>query len=152
MWQDIIFLINFSNGIKMQEGGRKTVRPQMVNLNRATRNQNDFPPARHESSSGPEGATWMRKCTFSPEFSWKQNHPKLGDLRASPMAQRVKNPPAMKETQEMWVRSLGWDDPLERKWQHTPVSLPGKSHGQKSLVGYSPWDHKELDMTDSKPI
>ena len=35
-----------------------------------------------------------------------------------------------------------------RKWQPTPVFLPGKFHGQRSLVGYSPWDHRELDMTE----
>ena len=35
-----------------------------------------------------------------------------------------------------------------RKWLPTPVFLPGKSHGQKSLVGYSPWGHKVLDMTE----
>ena len=35
-----------------------------------------------------------------------------------------------------------------RRWQSTPVLLPGKSHGQRSLVGYSPWGHKELDMTE----
>ena len=40
--------------------------------------------------------------------------------------------------------SLSW----RRKWQSTPVLLPGKSHGQRSLVGYSPWDRKELDMTE----
>ena len=40
--------------------------------------------------------------------------------------------------QETWVRSLGWEDPLEKEWQPTPVLLPGESHGQKSLVGYSP--------------
>ena len=34
-----------------------------------------------------------------------------------------------------------------RKWQPTPVFLPGKSHGQRSLAGYSPWGHKESDMT-----
>ena len=34
-----------------------------------------------------------------------------------------------------------------RKWQPTTVFLPGKSHGQRSLVGYSPWGCKELDMT-----
>ena len=37
--------------------------------------------------------------------------------------------------------------PWRRKWQSTPVPLPGKSHGQRSLIGYSPWGHKELDMT-----
>ena len=35
-----------------------------------------------------------------------------------------------------------------RQWQPTPVLLPGKSHGWRSLVGYSPWDREELDMTE----
>ena len=35
-----------------------------------------------------------------------------------------------------------------RKWQPTPVFLPGEFHGQRNLVGYSPWDHKELDITE----
>ena len=47
---------------------------------------------------------------------------------------------------EMWVQSLGWEDPLEKKIA-TPVFLPGKSHGQRSLVGYNPWGHKESDTT-----
>ena len=42
-----------------------------------------------------------------------------------------------------WVRKIPW----RRKWQPTPVFLPGKLHGQRSLVGYSPWGHKELDTT-----
>ena len=46
------------------------------------------------------------------------------------------------------VRSLGREDPLERKWQPTPVFLPGESHGPRSLVGYSPRGHKELDTTE----
>ena len=37
--------------------------------------------------------------------------------------------------------------PWRRKWQPTPVFLPGESHGQRSLVGYSPWGHKESDTT-----
>ena len=47
----------------------------------------------------------------------------------------------------MPVRSLDWKDPLKRKWQPTPVFLPGKSHGQRSLAGYSPWGRKESDTT-----
>ena len=35
-----------------------------------------------------------------------------------------------------------------RKWQPTPVLLPGESHRQRSVVGYNPWDGKELDMTE----
>ena len=37
--------------------------------------------------------------------------------------------------------------PWRREWQPTPVFLPGKSHGQRILVGYSPWGRKELDTT-----
>jgi len=36
-----------------------------------------------------------------------------------------------------------------RKWQPTPVFLPGESHSQRSLAGYSPWGHKELDMIEA---
>ena len=35
-----------------------------------------------------------------------------------------------------------------RKWQPVPVFLPGESHGQRSLAGYSAWGCKELDVTD----
>ena len=38
--------------------------------------------------------------------------------------------------------------PWSRKWQPIPVSLPGKSHGQRSLVDYNPWGLKELDTTE----
>ena len=42
--------------------------------------------------------------------------------------------------------------PLEQKMATTPEFFPGKFHGQKSLVGYSSWDHKELDMTNTHSI
>ena len=42
-----------------------------------------------------------------------------------------------------WVRKIPW----KRKWQFISVFLPGKSHGQRSLVSYRPWGRKELDMT-----
>ena len=65
--------------------------------------------------------------------------------KASPVAQMVKNLPAVQETQD---QSLGQEEPWRRKWQPTPVFLPRKFHGQRSLVGYSPWGHKESDTTD----
>ena len=43
-----------------------------------------------------------------------------------------------------WVRKIHW----RRKGQPTPVFVPGKSHGQRSLTGYNPWGHKESDMTE----
>ena len=61
------------------------------------------------------------------------------------MAQMAKNPSTMKET---LIQSLGQGDPLEKEWLLTPVFLPGEFHGQKSLAGYSPWGHKESDMTE----
>ena len=47
----------------------------------------------------------------------------------------VKNPPGKQET---WVQSLGWEYPLEKEMEPTLVFLPGKSHRQRSLVGYRP--------------
>ena len=44
----------------------------------------------------------------------------------------------MQETQEMWVRSLGWKEPMEEEMATHSVFLPEKSHGKRSLVGYSP--------------
>ena len=43
-----------------------------------------------------------------------------------------------------WVRKIPW----RRTWQPSPVFLPGKSQGESGLVGYSPWDRKELDTTE----
>ena len=48
----------------------------------------------------------------------------------------------------MWIQSLGQEDPLEEEMQPTPVFVLGKSHGQRSLAGYSPWGHKESDITE----
>ena len=58
----------------------------------------------------------------------------------------VKNPPA--SAQDMGSVTGFGKIPWKRKWQPTPVSLPGESHGQRSLVGYSPWGHKESDTTE----
>ena len=44
-----------------------------------------------------------------------------------------------------WVKKMPW----RRKWQPTPVFLPGKSHRQGNLVGYNPWGCKESDMTEA---
>ena len=47
-----------------------------------------------------------------------------------------------------WVRKILW----RRKWQPTPALLPGKSHGWRSVVGYSPWGRKESDTTEQLHI
>ena len=60
------------------------------------------------------------------------------------MAQWVKNLPAMQETCMGSVPGSGRVQGGE-KWQPTPVFLPKKSHGQRSVAGYSPKGHKESD-------
>ena len=60
----------------------------------------------------------------------------------------VKNPWLMQTRRgcgfDPWVGKIPW----RRKWKPTPVFLPGESHGQRGMVGYSPWGRKELDMTE----
>ena len=63
------------------------------------------------------------------------------------MAQTVKNLPAMQETWfDPWIGKIPW----RRKWPPTPVFLPGEFHGQRSLVGYSPWGRKESDTKNKE--
>ena len=65
--------------------------------------------------------------------------------KTSLMAQMLKTLPVRQETWfNPWVRKIPW----RREWKPIPEFLPGEFHGQKSLVGYSPWGHKESDMTE----
>ena len=72
--------------------------------------------------------------------------------RTSLVAQLVKLLPAVQESR---VQSLGWEDPLEKGVSthslfplRIAVFSSGKSHGQRTLAGYSPWGHKESDTTE----
>ena len=78
---------------------------------------------------------------FPEEFHIHSPKPANFGSRAYMVAQMVKNLPTMQET---GVWSLGWEDPLEEGTAPTPVFLPGESHGQRSLVGYSPWGHERV--------
>ena len=68
----------------------------------------------------------------------------IWEVRASLVAQMVKNLPAMQDTQ---VRSLSWEDPLEKEMATHSSILSWESHGQRSLVAYSPGGCKEVDTT-----
>ena len=70
----------------------------------------------------------------------------VGSNRASQVAQWVKNLPTNAGDVGLIPGSgrISWS----RKWKPIPIFLPGKSHRQRSLVGYSPRDHKESDMTE----
>ena len=64
-------------------------------------------------------------------------------LGATLLVQTVKHLVAVQET---WVLSLGGEDPLEKEMMTPPVLLPGKLHGWRFLIAYSPWGLKESDI------
>ena len=66
---------------------------------------------------------------------------------ASQVVLVVKNLPQCRRPKGRWFDP--WVEGSRRAWQPTPVFLPGESHGQRSLVGYSPWGPKESDMTEA---
>ena len=74
--------------------------------------------------------------------------PLLTSVGSSLVAQMVKCLPTMPTMWETrfnpWIGKLSW----RRKWQPTPVFLPGKPHGWWNLVGYNPWGRKESDTTE----
>ena len=51
--------------------------------------------------------------------------------------------PSCQSSFDPWLGKIPW----RKKWQPTPIFLPGEHNGQRSLAGYSPWDHRESDMT-----
>ena len=70
----------------------------------------------------------------------------MAETRASLVAQTVKHPTAVQET---WVQSLGREDPLEKDMATHSSLLTWKISWTKEIDGlYSPWGHKELDMTE----
>ena len=68
----------------------------------------------------------------------------LDTVKTFPDGQQAKNTPVIQEIQETWVQCLGQDDPLEEEM----ATHSGKSHGQRSLAGYSPWGRKQSDTTE----
>ena len=68
------------------------------------------------------------------------------DRGGLPNDSAVKSPSGMQELRETWpgFSPSVWKIPWRRAWQPTPVFFPGESHGQRSLVGYSPWGRKRL--------
>ena len=109
-----------------------------------------------------EWKTWSRKLILISELSWgigeyfsNINFYTRGIPFSRPRDQTGVSLPSGKESPCQYrrhkrcqfdpsIRKIPW----RRKWQPIPVFLPGKSHEQRSLVGYSPWGCKELDTTE----
>ena len=81
---------------------------------------------------------------------WPRDQSEAGQVTAvdSQVAQWQRIFLPMHKTQETWVQSLGREDPLEEEMATHSSILSGKSHGQRTLAGYSPWGHKESDPTE----
>ena len=79
-------------------------------------------------------------------FHWSIIYPKCEIYIYFPGGSVVKNPPANAgdagDRFNPWVVKISW----RREWLTIPVFWPGEFQGQRSLAGYSPWDHKELDV------
>ena len=60
----------------------------------------------------------------------------------------IKNPPAKGDTRDMSSSPGSGSSPVVGNGNLTPVFLPGKFHGHRSLMGYCPWRHRESDMTE----
>ena len=87
-----------------------------------------------------------KENTRDPSQSTVSPNSKIGQVFSFPWWLSGKESPHQRRRHgfDPWVGKIPW----RRKRQPPPVFLPGKFHGQRSLVGYSPWSHKELDMTE----
>ena len=81
---------------------------------------------------------WQKEKSLKRRFSLNYT---------TPSGSVVKNSPAIQETGDMGL--IPGKIPWRRAWQPTPVFLPGKSHGQRSLAGCSPWGRKESDTAEA---
>ena len=86
---------------------------------------------------GEGGMNWESRINIQTLSCVKQGFPRwLGGKESIYQCRRLRF--------DSWVGKIPW----RRKWEPTPVFLPGKSYGHRSLVGNSPWGHKESDMTE----
>ena len=84
-------------------------------------------------------------CPYRVEIESKLSSVSIYKILVSLVAQRIKCLPAIRRPGfDPWVGKIPW----RRKWQPTLVFSPGESHGQRSLVGYSPQGHKVSDTTE----
>ena len=87
---------------------------------------------------------WRIPWTEEPGGYSPWGRRRVGYDLATKQQKRVELCPPRRYGLDLWVRKIPW----RKKWQPTPVFVPGESLGQRSLVVYSLWGHKESDMTE----
>ena len=104
-------------------------------------------PGSGRSPGGRNGSLLLYSCLGNPmdRGAWKT---KAHGIGASQVVLGLRNPPASIGDVKTWFHSQVRKIPWRRTWQPTPKVLPGESHGQRSLEGYSPQGCKELDKTE----
>ena len=112
----------------LQPSSRSIIVPTTV-----SRAETGCPPSSHEP--------WQPPLTMNPKETQVDKAQDAGPESWGVCKRKDFSEPRLR------VQSLRGKIPWRRAWQHTPVFLPGESHGQRSLGGYSPWGHKELDTT-----
>ena len=95
-----------------------------------------------------QNRSWVTDVGKKLVVIWRKEGDKLCDGHwhihtASLVAQTEKNLPTM---QQIWVQSLGWEDPLEKEMAANSSTLTWRIPWERNLGGYSPWGHKELDI------
>ena len=91
----------------------------------------------------------MRNCTQNCRIIFQSSCTIYIPPQKCVASQVVQSSRTLLPRQETRVQSLVWEDLGSRKWQPTPMFLLGKFYGQRNLVGYSPWGHRESDTTES---
>ena len=105
-----------------------------------------------QQSKCPSADEWINKMIHPCNrkfISQNRNKVLIPTTRDFPIGSSGKEPACQgrrhkRHKFDPWIGKIPW----RRKWHPIPVFLPGKSHGQRSLVSYSPWGHKEPNMTE----
>ena len=101
------------------------------------------PPSSSSIPAMKKGTPWKPWVRFQKRIEFGNNvHAAMGTSGKEPTRQCMR---CKRRRFTLWVGKIPW----RRKWQPTPVFLPGESHGKRSLVSYSPWGHKESDTTEA---
>ena len=104
---------------------------------------------KHNVQDRPHCWKWQNFILITEKYTTSLFSIHVMLLLTSQVVLGIKNLPANMRCKRLWFNPLLGKIPWRRAWQSTPVSMPGESHEQRTLVGYSPWGLKEMDTIES---